>query len=283
MKKKIVIVGYGYCAFYLSKVLLKDNWNVYSITRSNQKNTQGNVKFISWYDNKGIENLINQIDLILVCVPPFEGKDPFLEKFSNLFLNKNSSQKWIGYLSSTSVYGDHQGAWVDEYTKLRSNSKLGKTRIDVENDWLCFSKKNNIDLTIFRLAGIYGPERNPFKNLNDENYRCVIKKNHIFNRIHVEDIANIIMNYLLVDKKDLIFNLSDGYPSSNFDFIKEASLISNLKLPIMVPYEMANLSPIAKSFFEESKRVSNSKIKKFIDYTFLYPNFKIGLRSLINN
>ncbi len=283
MKKELLIIGYGYCAFYLSKVLSKDDWNIYAITRSNQKKIESDVKIISWYDYEKIENIIKKIDLILVCVPPSEGQDPFLKNFSNLFLNKNFSKKWIGYLSSTSVYGDHKGAWVDENTKLLSKSKLGKTRIGVENDWINFSKQNNIDLTIFRLAGIYGPERNPFKNLNDKNYRFVVKKNHIFNRIHVEDIANIIMSYLLFDKKDFIFNLSDGYPSSNFDFVKEASLISNSNLPKMIPYDMANLSPIAKSFFEESKRVSNSKIKKFINYKFLYPNFKTGLRSLVNN
>ena len=101
-----------------------------------KKKKLSNVKIISWYDCEAIENIVNKIDFILICVPPSEGKDPFLENFSSLFLNKNFSRKWIGYLSSTSVYGDHKGDWVDESTKLLSTSKLGKNRIDVENDWI---------------------------------------------------------------------------------------------------------------------------------------------------
>ena len=279
MKKKLLIFGYGYCAKYLSKVFLSDNWEVYGITRSAKIRSKKDIKIIFWHDFKKIKLITDEVDKIIVCTPPFMGKDPVLENFSNFFKN-NLNGKWIGYLSSTSVYGNHKGDWVNESSKLKSQSKFGIDRINVEKNWQFFASKANFDLTIFRLSGIYGPNRNPFNKLKDKEFKCIFKENHLFNRIHVEDIALIIRKYISLEIKELVLNLSDDYPSSNYDFVKEASKLLKLKEPDKIPYGSVKMSDSARSFYEESKKVSNDKIKNILSYNFLHPDYFSGLKSI---
>ena len=279
MKKKLLIFGYGYCANYISEVFLKDDWDVYGISRSINSFKKENLEIISWYDLKKIKLITDEVNKIIISTPPFMGKDPVLINFQSYF-KKSLKGKWIGYLSSTSVYGDHKGEWVNENSKLKSESKFGLDRINIEKDWLSFSRKEKFDLTIFRLSGIYGPKRNPFDKVKDREFKCIIKKNHLFNRIHVEDIALIIKKCISLKIKELVFNLSDDLPSTNYDFVKEASNLLNLKAPNTVLYNADNLSQVARSFYEESKKVSNARIKKKLDYEFLYPNYILGLRSI---
>ena len=190
--------------------------------------------------------------------------------------------KWITYLSATSVYGDHDGNWVDEKSTTKPKSLSGINRLKAENTWKSLSKKNNFPLQIFRLAGIYSNEHNILKRLRLGKVQIVDKKKHFFSRIHVEDIANILFESLNKFKTNEIYNICDNKPASQNEVVTYAAKLLKLKKPNPVKLEELE-SEMLKNFYQDSKKVDNKKMKKFFNYNLKYPTYEEGLNHIFNN
>lgn len=190
------IFGFGYTAKFLARELLELNFNVIGTTRDKNKilnSAQENYKLIDFFENE-ITPHLSQATHILVCIPPSEKiGDPVLSCFSDLISQNRSHIQWLGYLSSTSVYGDHQGAWVTEESNSMAAEVQGKLRLITENKWKSFARQQEIPLHIFRLAGIYGPQRNAIERIIAGKKASIYKKGQYFSRVHVADIASVIL------------------------------------------------------------------------------------------
>ena len=290
MKKnfKLFCFGFGQVARYFAENLIKKKYNfdlVTTNTVATQSKELNNKKYMSYHflDSKFDKNLLRELDSankILISISPKNGIDIVLKEFSHRF--KKNKFDWVTYLSATSVYGDKEGAWVDEKTKPNPTSAKGIERLRAENNWLKYYKDFNLSLQIFRLAGIYSPENNIIHRLKLGNAKIVEKKNHYFSRIHVEDIAEILNLSLKKIKAGEIFNISDNYPCSNEEITEYAANLVKINLPKRIkPNEINN--GMLRDFYKNSKKVSNKKMKFFFNYELKYPTFKEGLKIISNN
>ena len=225
---------------------------------------------------------IKNYDHILVSIPPKKGVDIVIKNFQKI-LGKIRIN-WITYLSATSVYGDHQGKWVDENSKLNPSTKNGKSRLNAEKKWIEFCSKKKIPFQIFRLSGIYSSERNIFERIKSGLQKVVNKPNHFFSRIHVEDIANILEITLKQRKikSGEIYNLSDDYPCPNIEVVDYACNLMKISKPKIIQInEIKN--KMLRNFYKDSKKVSNKKIKEVFSYKLKFPTYKEGLRNIFNH
>ncbi len=276
--------GFGQVAKSFINKLLKNKIKINLITTSRNKTGEynySNLKYINFnFDEKSFDqNLLKEIKKfshILISTPPISSKDLFLEllKLNNNLLDKS---KWITYLSSTSVYGDHKGAWVDENSKLFPGSKKGKIRLEIENRWKILSK--DFPIQIFRLAGIYSKENNLVTRIKKNNSKIIKKKDHKFSRVHLEDISGFLFNSLENFKSGEIYNIADDKPISNEEVINEILIKYILKSPSYIDYnDIEDLT--LKEFYSDSKKVKNNKAKNFFDYELIYPTIREGLNLL---
>lgn len=185
MDKNLFIFGYGYSAQALARVLMADGWQVTGTSREGRDGT------LMW-PGADITDALSKASHLLISAGPNEAGDPVLAGARDLIAAQAPHLKWVGYLSTTGVYGDHQGGWVDEATPLTPATKRGQWRIDAETAWQALAKDTGLPLHIFRLAGIYGPGRGPFAKVRRGTARRIVKKNQVFSRIHVEDIAQVL-------------------------------------------------------------------------------------------
>ena len=280
----LLCFGFGQVAKEFLKSLLKYNIKINLNTTSRKKT--GEYKYLklkyknfSFDETKFDKKLLIEIKKfshILVSTPPVGSKDLFLELIGSNFNLLNKS-KWITYLSSTSVYGDHKGNWVDENSKLIPNSKKAKIRLEIENKWKDLSK--NYPIQIFRLAGIYSKEENLITRIKKSNSRIVKKKNHKFSRVHVEDISGFLLSSLENFKSGEIYNIADDKPISNEEVLNEILEKYTLKSPTIIDFEDLENSALKKIYLS-SKQVKNSKAKKFFNYELIYPTIREGLNLL---
>ena len=217
----------------------------------------------------------NEYDYILISVPPINSNDLFLKNLAN-HVSESSKIKSILYLSSTSVYGDHNGAWVNEESETKPKTKMGIDRLHIENKWIEFSKKKKLPIQIFRLAGIYSEKNNAVSRLQNKQSFLVVKENHFFSRIHVKDISEILYLSLINIKENQIFNLADNKPASSVEVTSYASKLLGCELPTKINFEDLE-EGVLKDFYRDSKKVSNEKVKKALSYEFIYPSYKEGL------
>jgi nucleoside-diphosphate-sugar epimerase len=217
-------------------------------------------------------------DTLLVSVPPGENGDPVLDFFASAI----SATPWraIVYLSTIGVYGDHGGAWIDEESATRPTSQRGRVRLAAENAWRALGRETNTPVHILRLAGIYGPGRNTFVKMRDGRMQSIVKPGQVFNRIHVADVAEAIGLAFGAEGRGGIWNVADDEPAPPQDVAAFAAALLNLPPPVEVPFESAELSPMARSFYEDNKRVSNAKLKRALGFAPLYPTYREGLRAL---
>lgn len=217
---------------------------------------------------------------ILVSIAPGPGGDPVLVLAKD-WLKILPNLKWIGYLSSTNVYGDHAGAWVDETSETRPSLTRGKLRLQAEAAWTALGAQLDVPVHIFRLAGIYGPGRNAIRSVLDGKARRVIKEGQVFGRIHRDDIAEAVWLAMRSDVPSEAFNLADDLPAPPQDVIAEAASLLGVDAPPEVPFEEAELSPMGRSFYTESKRVRNDKAKQLLGWQPAYPDYKTALPKLL--
>jgi nucleoside-diphosphate-sugar epimerase len=186
--------------------------------------------------------------------------------------------RWAGYLSTVGVYGDHQGAWVSEEAPLSPVSARSKERVEAEEAWMALGASAGIPVAVLRLSGIYGPGRNGFCNLDAGTARRLVKPGQVFNRIRVEDIAGSVA-FLMEKGLGGVFNVTDDEPAPPQDVVLEAARLMGVEAPPEIAFETAELSPMARTFYGENKRVSNRKLRQ-AGYTFLYPNYRQSLRQM---
>ena len=235
---------------------------------------RGRVREGGWI----IRDALIEADLILVSIPPDESGDPVLRHFRSAL--SAARPKSVVYLSTIGVYGDHNGAWVDETSECRPVSRRSKERLVAETEWRQFASETGVPLAIVRLAGIYGPGRGPFEKIRRGTARRIIKPGQVFNRIHVDDIAKIV-EAAFARRADGIFNGVDDEPAPPEDVLAHAAELLGQPPPPAVPFENADLSPMARSFYGENKRVRNDKIKRELGVRLEYPTYREGLAAIL--
>ena len=219
-------------------------------------------------------------DVILCSVPPDAEGDPVLEWFGD---TKQAARqlKWLGYLSTIGVYGDHQGGWVDETTPVQANHERSHRRVMAEQTWQALAREADLPLHIFRLAGIYGPAQNALIQVRRGTAKRVIKTGQVFNRIHVDDIAQVLAASIRQPHPLAIYNVTDDHPCPPQDVVTHAAGLLGVAPPAEVPFEQANFTEMARSFYSENKRVSNRLIHEELGVTLLYPTYREGLQALL--
>ncbi len=215
---------------------------------------------------------------LLASVPPDDQGDPVIDLHGAAIAAIPTA--WIGYLSTTGVYGDRGGAWVDETSDLRPAGARGRRRVEAEESWLDLWRKHGRPVHLFRLAGIYGPGRGPFEQVRAGTARRVIKPGQVFSRIHVDDIVRVLEASMAKPNPGAAYNVCDDESAPPQDVIVEAARLLGIEPPPAIPFDQANLTPMARSFYDESKRVSNRRIREELGVTLAYPTYREGLAAL---
>lgn len=214
---------------------------------------------------------------ILISAPPDADGDPLLRHHAGDLAN-TKRLAWIGYFSTIGVYGDHNGAWIDETTPAHPTNIRSRWRLDAENAWLDFAQRTRVRAEIFRLPGIYGPGRGPLEAVRKGTARAIVKPGQVFNRIHVEDIANVLAAAIARPTEHTIYNITDDEPAPSQDVIAYAASQLGLPAPPLIDFDSADLTPMARSFYSECKRTSNARIKSALGMTLLFPTYRDGMK-----
>lgn len=279
MTKTLLSFGHGYSAAALAELLVPLGWRVIGTTRKAEKCDAlraAGVEPVLW--DEDLSNHIATASHLLISAGPNAEGDPVLNRYASQIAERADQYEWAGYLSTTGVYGDHQGGWVDEDTPLSPSTKRGQLRVEAEAAWQALP---DLPLHIFRLAGIYGPGRGPFAKVRNGTARRIIKEGQVFSRIHVEDIAQILLASINRPNPGAIYNMCDNDPAPPEDVIAHAAELLNLPVPEAVDYETAEMTPMARSFYAESKRVRNDRIRDELGVTLKYPDYRSGLAALL--
>ena len=214
---------------------------------------------------------------LLISAAPDDTGDPVLQDLGGEIAKRAGTFEWVGYLSTTGVYGDHDGDWVDEDTPLSPATKRGRARVQAEAAWQSIA---GLPLHVFRLAGIYGPGRGPFSKVRAGTARRIVKEGQVFSRTHVEDIAQVLAASIKRPNPGAAYNVCDDDPAPPQDVIAYAAEILGLPVPEAVAFEDADLTPMARSFYAESKKVRNDRIKDELGVNLRYPDYRAGLQAL---
>ena len=272
----VCALGYGYLSKYVFRRICGLGVTAIGIT-SKQINDYGfrNSFFVS---RENIKKTLSFSTHLLITAPPNSKGCIIFNNFSDKVLNSNI--KSIIYISSTGIYGNHNGNWVDEKSLIKANSPFDKIRLKAEKQWKKFCSNYNINLNIVRIAGIYGPHR--LININEKELIVVLKRNHYFSRIHILDAARLVSKIILENHKDEVWNLADDLPSSREAFLSEVIKAKKITKFSTISYEKYSktMSERSKKFWINNKRVSNNKIKDHFEYKFIFPNYINGIRNL---
>jgi len=284
----IFCFGFGQVAKNFVKKL-KSEKTSFRLTTTSREETKNksfeDINFQSFYfdekkfDNNLIKNL-EEADHILISIAPINGEDIVIKNLKENFDNKKF--QWMTYLSATSVYGNHDGAWVDEKSKTKPTSIKGVERLKAEQSWMELAKKKNLPLQIFRLSGIYSSQYNVLKRLKVGEAKIINKRDHFFSRIHVKDIANVLFKSLQNFRKGEIYNISDDKPSSNEEIIMHGIKLLGIDKPKTIEVNEIK-SEVLKNFYKDSKKVDNKKMKDFFKFKLEYPSYIEGLDYINNN
>lgn len=269
--------GHGYTARALSRRLTPKGWRIVGTTRDAAEKDAiraAGAEPLVW---PGEAPDLDGVTHLLISTAPTAQGDPVLAALRDEIAARARQFAWVGYLSTTAVYGDHQGGWVDETTPATPTAERGRWRLQAEQDWAAIP---GLPLHIFRLAGIYGPGRGPFSKLKKGGLRRIIKPGQVFSRIHVEDIAQVLEASMRRPDPGAIYNVCDDEPVPPQDVIGYAAQLQGLPLPPAVDFDTADLTPMARSFYNENKRVRNDRIKTDLGVTLKYPNYREGLEAL---
>lgn len=280
MEKTLLSFGHGYSARALAKRLVPQGWTVFGTTRNPDKaralKAEG-VTPILW-PHGDLRAALSKASHVLCSAGPEAEGDPVLALLRDPIARAASRLQWVGYLSTTGVYGDYDGDWVDEETPLAPSTRRGQMRLGAEREWQFIP---GLPLHIFRLAGIYGPGRGPFEKVRNGTARRIIKPGQVFSRIHVDDIAQVLEASINKPAPGAIYNLCDDDPAPPQDVIGYAAELLGLPLPEKVPFEEADLSPMARSFYAENKRVRNDRIKSDLGISLIHSDYRDGLKALL--
>lgn len=272
--------GLGYVALTLAKSLLGEGWRVSGTCRNAKKCEElQSLGITAYIFDDGLPLLytefLNDVTHILHSIPPHDNGDNVFDYHGGV-IDKLSNLQWLGYLSTTGVYGNKDGDFVDEDSEVNPVNQRGINRVRTEKDWL-----NKIPQAhVFRLSGIYGLKRNIFNELVEGRAKRIDKANQFFSRIHVSDIVNILQASINKPNGGSIYNCADDLPCSQSEVVEYAANLMGIKPPPLVPFLQANLSPMARSFYQSSRKVKNDKIKNELDVKLQFPNYMLGLSDI---
>lgn len=287
-RKRLFCFGYGYTADYLGHLLQTqdEGWTIGGTTRDPERQREllsRRVRARIFDDDHPIsdpETSFNRFSHLLISTPPDANGDPVFNAHAH-DLTRLKNLKWVGYLSSTGVYGDRDGGQVSEKSEVRPTSARGSKRALAERQWLALYENYGVPVHIFRLAGIYGPGRSALDSVRAGIARRINKPGHLFNRIHVEDIVQTLLKSFSNPNPGSIYNLADDSPAPSYDVIGYACELLGQPAPPIIPYEEANLAPITLSFYSDNKHVLNQKIKTELGVQLKYPNYRAGLEGCL--
>ena len=280
---KVFFFGLGYCA---RRLIQREPW----IEASGTARTPESVaalrregieayRFDGAEAEPGLEQALGEAEAIVVSIPPREGAGATLERFGPTIAASRALRR-VAYYSTIGVYGDHGGAWVDETSATRTRTARGLARLEDEARWAAAARARGAEADILRLAGIYGPGRNALVNLRGGESRRILKPGQVFNRSHVDDIAEISRLVLTRDLNGQIWNVADDEPAPPQDVIAYAAALLGVGPPPEEPFDQARLSPMAREFYADNKRVSIAKAKSELGFAPAYPTYREGLKAL---
>jgi nucleoside-diphosphate-sugar epimerase len=284
MKPHLFCFGLGYSATYLARALMMKGWRITGTCRSRDHQIElsriGIEAHLFDRDHRisNLPALLAEATHLLSSVPPDETGDPVLDMHRAEIDAVAQGLAWIGYLSTTGVYGDRNGGSVDEMSALTPSGERGRRRVAAEQAWLALKQPAHL----FRLAGIYGPGSSALSTMREGRAKRIAKPGQIFSRIHVADIAQVLEASMARPHPGAAYNVCDDDPAPPSDVIAFAAALLNMTPPPEVPFEQAELSPMARSFYDDNKRVSNSRIKRELGVALQYPSYRVGLPAILS-
>jgi nucleoside-diphosphate-sugar epimerase len=285
MTRVLLSFGHGYSAQALGRRLLAEGgWRIIGTTRSEEKAARlaaGGVEALVWPGADIAPALDAATHLLVSAAPDGAAGDPVLARLAPGIAAAAGHLDWAGYLSTTGVYGDHGGGWVDESTTLAPSTRRGRLRVEAEAAWRRLARESGLALHVFRLAGIYGPGRGPFAKVRAGTARRIVKPGQVFSRIHVEDIAAVLAASIARPNPGAVYNVCDDMAAPPEDVIAHAAELLGLPVPEAEAFESADMSPMARSFYAESKRVANDRIKDELGVVLRFPDYRAGLADLL--
>lgn len=279
--------GYGYCSDYLGYALQRQGgWVISGTTRDEEKKNilcQRGISAHLFDYSRPLANpslFLDKVTHVLISTPPDDSGDPTFNIHAEDIL-KIPALQWVGYLSSTSVYGNREGGWVDETSTIAPTSKRGSRRAIAESQWLSLFQNGGFPVHVFRLAGIYGPGRSALDSVRAGIARRIEKPGHAFSRIHVDDIADILTASMGRPNPGAIYNVADDLAAPSHEVIAYACKLLGISPPPLIPFGQSDMPPMAQSFYADNKRVSNEKIKKELGISLKHPDFRSGLHACL--
>jgi nucleoside-diphosphate-sugar epimerase len=283
--KRLFVFGLGYTARIVGRQLRADGWQVAGTCRTPEKLAELRAQGFDAYFFNGQQALDNPAEAlagtthVLASVPPDDSGDPVLRAHAGDIASL-PGLAWAGYLSTTGVYGDRDGGWVDETTPRSPSTPRGRRRAEAEMAWSGLYEMGRVPVHLFRLPGIYGPGRSAIDAVKAGRTRRIFKEGQVFSRIHVDDLASALIASMVQPRPEGIYNICDDEPAPPQDVIAYACELLGVAPEPLTPVEEADLSPMARSFYEESKRVANDRMKEELGVTLAYPTYREGLRAI---
>jgi nucleoside-diphosphate-sugar epimerase len=282
-KPHLFCFGLGYTATALARALIGQGWRVTGTCRGASHAEAAKrlgleiVIFDRDHPIADLDRRLADATHLLSSVPPDDQGDPVLGVHGTALTRAAPQLHWIGYLSTTGVYGDRQGEWVDESSALTPTGERGRRRLAAETAWLALP----VPAHLFRLAGIYGPGRSALDTVRSGKARRIVKPGQVFSRIHVEDIAQVLLASIARPNPGAAYNVCDDDAADPAEVVAYACKLLKLAPPPEVPFAEAELSPMARSFYNDNKRVRNDRIKRELGVVLKYPDYRAGLGALL--
>jgi nucleoside-diphosphate-sugar epimerase len=283
VSRHLLCFGFGYSAQALARQVGPD-WRITGTSRGERDasiQAADHVRLLRFdRDHRLDPSALTGVTHILLSVPPDEAGDPVFDRHRDDIVAL-PDLAWLGYLSTTGVYGDRDGGWVDETAKLQPTGERGRRRAAAEAAWLDLWQERGVPVHIFRLAGIYGSGRSPFDALRAGTARRIDKPGQVFSRIHVDDLARVLLASIARPRPGAVYNVCDDEPTSPAEVVAHAAALLGMPAPPLVPFEPAELSPMARSFYDDNKRVSNALIKAELGVCLRFPSYRGGLAAIL--
>lgn len=281
MGGRLFVFGWGYSAAALAHRLGARGWSMAGTSRDAERRGRGDVDLVDPADPLAVARAIRDASAVLIAAPPGPRGCPGLPVVVHALARANAYPDWLGYLSTTGVYGDHAGGWVFENSPLRAQSVEGARRVGAERDWLEVGRGMGLTVTVHRLPGIYGPGRSPFDRLRDGTARRYDKPGQVFSRVHVDDLAAALEVSIRRPRAGAVYNVCDDEPAAQEAVTAYAAGLLGTEPPLLEPFDPATLSPMAGRFYAENKRVSNALAKAELGWRLAYPSYREGLPAVL--
>jgi len=279
--KHLLCFGFGFSAQALARQLDPADWRITATSRSAEGLAAIAAAGVTPFAFSSLTTLPDDVTHLLSSAPPSGRIEPVLDHLAAELVRRAGTIEWVGYLSTTGVYGDHGGEWISEDTPLAPNIDRAMARKLAEDRWLSLWREHGLAVHLFRLAGIYGPGRNALQSLLDGKARRIIKPGQMFSRIHCDDIAGILLASMAKPHPGRAYNCADNEPCPPQDVITYAAELLGVEAPPEEDFDTAVLSPMARSFYSDCKRVSNRRITEELGYRLHYPTYREGLAACL--